>query len=467
MKSSCWRAMSARVATIVWVAPGSALLVLVVMAGVVQAAPTDGTVGAFQKISATEGGFGGSLDVDDLFGAGVASLGDVNGDGVTDVAVGVFDDDGGFNTGAVWILFLNADGTVKAEQKISETQGGFGGELSTNALFGRSVDGIGDLDGDGIPDLAVSNMGDDDGGLDRGAVWIVFLNADGTVKTEQKISDTQGGFNGTLTNSDQFGSGVADAGDVDSDGVTDLAVGAWTDDDGGSDRGAVWILFLNTDGTVKLEQKISDTQGGFGGTLDNGDQFGTSVADIGDLDGDGVTDLAVGASQDDDGGSDRGAVWILFMNSDGTVSAEQKISDTVGGFAGVLDDLDRFGWDVCGSGDLDRDGTLDLTVAARWDDDGGTNRGAVWMLLMNSDGTVRAERKISDTEGGFAGRLDDGDMFGGAVGCIGHLDGQRRTRLLVGAVGDDDGNVNAGAVWILFLQPAPGLDINGGRAPMR
>jgi hypothetical protein len=398
MKSSCWRAMSARVATIVWVAPGSALLVLVVMAGVVQAAPTDGTVGAFQKISATEGGFGGSLDVDDLFGAGVASLGDVNGDGVTDVAVGVFDDDGGFNTGAVWILFLNADGTVKAEQKISETQGGFGGELSTNALFGRSVDGIGDLDGDGIPDLAVSNMGDDDGGLDRGALS---------------------------------------------------------------------ILFLNTDGTVKLEQKISDTQGGFGGTLDNGDQFGTSVADIGDLDGDGVTDLAVGASQDDDGGSDRGAVWILFMNSDGTVSAEQKISDTVGGFAGVLDDLDRFGWDVCGSGDLDRDGTLDLTVAARWDDDGGTNRGAVWMLLMNSDGTVRAERKISDTEGGFAGRLDDGDMFGGAVGCIGHLDGQRRTRLLVGAVGDDDGNVNAGAVWILFLQPAPGLDINGGRAPMR
>ena len=469
MKSSCRRAMSARVTTIVWRALGSAALLLVVTAGVVEAPTSEGIVRTFQKISNTEGGFGGNLDPADLFGHGVASLGDVDGDGITDLAVGVFgDDDGGFNTGAVWILFLNTDGTVKAEQKISDTQGGFGGELSTNAIFGVSVDGIGDLDGDGVPDLAVGNYGDDDGGLDRGAIWIVFLNPDGTVKTEQKISDTQGGFNGTLSNSDQFGSGVADVGDLDSDGVTDLAVGVFRDDDGGSDRGAIWILFLNTDGTVKSEQKISDTQGGFGGSLDNGDQFGTSVADIGDLDGDGVTDLAVGANGDDDGGPDRGAVWVLFMNCDGTVKAEQKISDSAGGFAGVLDDTDLFGWGVAGPGDLDSDGTLDLTVAARQDDDGGPNRGALWVLFMNSDGTVRAEQKISDTEGGFKGTLDDGDFFGSAVAGIGDLNGDGGTDLVVGAIGDDDGNDVAGAVWILFLEPGvitADLDIKPGSCP--
>ena len=428
-----------------------------------------GTVVAFQKISQTEGGFGGNLDNADLFGHGVTNIGDVDGDDITDVAVGAFgDDDGGFNTGAVWILFLNSDGTVKAEQKISDTQGGLIGDLSTNAIFGVSVDGIGDLDGDGVPDLAVGNFGDDDGGLDRGAIWILFLNTDGTVKTEQKISDTQGGFNGTLSNSDQFGSGVADVGDLDGDGVTDLAVGAWTDDDGGSNRGAIWILFLNTDGTVKSEQKISDTQGGFGGTLDNGDQFGRSVADIGDLDGDGVTDLAVGANQDDDGGTDRGAVWVLFMNRDGTVNAEQKISDTVGGFAGVLDDVDWFGWGVAGPGDLDSDGTLDLTVAVRNDDDGGTRRGALWILFMNSDGTVNAEQKILDTEGGFEGTLDDDDLFGSAVAAIGDLDGDGGTDLVVGAIGDDDGNDVAGAVWILFLEPGvitADLDIKPGSCP--
>ena len=67
-----------------------------------------------------------------------------------------------------------------------------------------------------------------------------------------------------------------------------MAVGAHGDDDGGSDRGAVWILFLNSDGTVKAHQKISDTSGGFTGTLDNSDCFGESVASLGDLDGDGV-----------------------------------------------------------------------------------------------------------------------------------------------------------------------------------
>ncbi len=60
-------------------------------------------------------------------------------------------------------------------------------------------------------------------------------------------------------------------------------------------------------------QKISDTQGGFTGNLDNDDLFGNAVASLGDLDGDGVGDLAVGADADDDGGGNRGAVWILFL----------------------------------------------------------------------------------------------------------------------------------------------------------
>ncbi len=136
----------------------------------------------------------------------------------------------------------------------------------------------------------------------------------GWVLSHQKISDTEGGFTGTLDNGDWFGGSVASLGDLDGDGVGDLAVGAPLDDDGGFFRGAVWVLFLDKDGTVKSHQKISDTEGGFTGTLDDGDVFGSSVGSLGDLDGDGVGDLAVGAAQDDDGGGNRGAVWVLFLD---------------------------------------------------------------------------------------------------------------------------------------------------------
>src|SRR5262249_23849146 len=158
--------------------------------------------------------------------------------------------------------------------------------------------GLGDLDGDGIEDLAVGAPTDDDGGTDQGAVWVLFLNASGTVKAQQKISETAGNFGSGLDPTDEFGLGLSSLGDLDSDGLVDLAVGSPGDDDGGSGQGAVWILFLDTDGTVKAKQKISETVGGLGGVLDTGDELGWSVSSMGDLDGDGGRDLAVGALRD-------------------------------------------------------------------------------------------------------------------------------------------------------------------------
>ena len=96
-------------------------------------------------------------------------------------------------------------------------------------------------------------------------------------------------------------------------------MGAAKDDDGPSDAGAVWILFQIAEGTVKSNQKISATQGGFTWALSSSDAFGMSIANIDDLDGDTVMDIAVGAFQDGDG-----AVWILLLNTDGTVKTTRK-----------------------------------------------------------------------------------------------------------------------------------------------
>jgi len=438
----------------------SAILVTIILSGGIlgdydisaQALPSDGTVKDEQKISDTSGNFNGGLIDSDRFGESLANIGDLNEDGVTDLAVGaVRDDDGGTDRGAIWILFMNSDGTVKSEQKISNTEGNFAGVLDDVDLFGTSPANIGDLNEDGVTDIATGALFDDDGGTDRGAVWILFMNSDGTVKDEQKISDTEGGFDGVLADSDFFGRSVASLGDLNEDGVTDLAVGANGDDDGGSIRGAVWILFMNSDGTVKDEQKISDLEGGFDGVLADGDNLGRSVASLGNLDESDGADLVVGAAGDEDGGPDRGAIWILFMNSDGTVKSEQKISDTEGGFDGVLADVDRFGSSVASMGDLNEDGIKDIAVGAQNDDDGGFDKGATWILFMNSDGTVKSEQKISDTEGGFDGVLSDRDFFGASVASIGDLNDDGVMDLAVGANADEDGGPDRGAIWILFL----------------
>jgi hypothetical protein len=407
-----------------------------------------------EKISDSKGGFDGNLNNGDQFGSAIASIGDLESDGVNDLAVGApFDDDNGENRGAVWILFMDADGSVDLEQKISDDEGGFLGDLDNDDRFGSAIATIGDLNNDGVLDLAVGAPRDDDSGDDQGAIWILFLDALGRVRQNQKISELAGDFDGNLSSGDLFGGAVANIGDVDIDGVTDLAVGAPQDDDGGNNKGAVWVLFMNSDGTVKAEQKISETDGNFDGNLDSDDRFGSALAGIGDLNGDGVSDLAVGANQDDDGGSNRGAVWILFMNTDGTVSSNQKISQNRGEFNGDVGDGDLFGSSISGIGDLDGDGIIELAVGAPQNDDDGPNRGATWILFMDNSGEVRSEVKIS-SDNNFDGNLSDGDQFGSALTQLRDLDGDGVNDIAVGAPFDDDGGTDRGAVWVLFMKRA-------------
>ena len=232
-----------------------------------------------------------------------------------------------------------SDGTVASLAKIDDSTA-IGPTLTNFDNFGSSVVSIGDLDGDGVTDLAVGASGDDTNGSGRGAVHILFMDTDGSVKSSTKIADnTNGGP--TLTNYDYFGWSVTSLGDLNGDGVTDLAVGARGDDTNGTYRGAVHILFMDTDGSVKSSTKIDDSTAN-GPTLADGDNFGSSVVSIGDLDGDGVTDLAVGAVYDNTNGTYRGAVHILFMNTDGSVKSTTKIASNTNG-GPTLADYDLFG----------------------------------------------------------------------------------------------------------------------------
>ncbi|WP_158269137.1 T9SS type B sorting domain-containing protein [Kordia periserrulae] len=331
--------------------------------------------------------------------------------------------------------------------------GNFTGNLDINDNFGISIDYIGDLDGNGINDVAVGAYTDDDGGIDKGAVWILFLDANNQVLSHTKISDTSGNFTGTLDPDDRFGGAVAFLGDLNNDGRIELAVGADYDGDGGFWHGAVWILSLNNDGTVFSHSKISDTQGGFTGFINGDAIFGTDIENIGDLNGDGIQDLAVGSRRDADGGSRRGAVWILFMNADFTVNSFQKISDTQGNFFEPLDFEDYFGGSVVNIGDLDQDGVTDIVVGAYRDDDQISNSGSFYVLFLNANGTVKDYQKVSNLVGGLNGTLTVNALFGESIDGVVDIDNDGKIEIVVGALQQQNPTLSSqtGAFFLIEL----------------
>lgn len=100
------------------------------------------------------------------------------------------------------------------------------------------------MNGDGIPDLASGAPDDDDGAANAGAFWILMMKTDGKIDGWQKVSASAGGFNGNLEADDHFGAAISGVGNLDSNELTDLAVGAPGRDDAGEDKGAFWILFM-------------------------------------------------------------------------------------------------------------------------------------------------------------------------------------------------------------------------------
>jgi cysteine-rich repeat protein len=438
-----------------------------------------GVAQSVQKLSDTMGDLSGAgnpqnlLSQDELFGIDATGLGDVDGDGLPDLAVGSCMSLSCLGAkGQAWVLLMDADGTVAdaAGGRVKLTDGSGGGpSLAEGDSFGVAMAALGDLDGDEIPDLAIGARGDDDGGNNRGAVYMTWLAADGTLRRHMKISDAEGELSGPgnpgglLADDDLFGFSIARLGDLDGNGVEDLAASAAGDDGGGTDRGAVWILRMNRLGRVAAATRIGDPDV----PLLDGDRFGSGLASVGDLNGDGVPDLAVGAFLDDtvngtaSAGATRGAVYIVFLDADGTLHDTDppvKIADgTTGGMpassgGGPLDGPDMFGSRVAALGDLDGDGVMDLLVGALQDDDGGPLRGAAYVLFLDGQAAVCGNGALDPV---FE-ECDDGNTTSGD-GCSATCLDEDALFLAGTAAGDGDVSLEIEGVNTT-VSPAPGDD---------
>ncbi len=403
--------------------------------------------------------------------------------------------------------FESGESTYQAEGfvKIENGLGGLIADLEEGDRFGRDHDALGDLNGDGVIDYVIGARSDDDGAIDAGAVYILFMNNDGTVLSNQKISMLEGGFNETLTAGNWFGYGVAGIGDYNDDGIPDIAasspvppnnslyiiylnedgtvkdyvknenitaqgltaIGDINNDnkidlvacnpgsnDGGLSRGAIDILFFDDSSQVISASivTISSTQGNFGSGLEDRDQFGgREVAMLGDLDRDGSIELAVGAFMSDGG---KGAIWILSLDpTNFNVISKTKISEGLNGFTETLDvELNsngsygaQFGHAMCAVGDFDGDGITDLITGANQQ-----NEGMGYVLYLNADKTVKSIEKISATEGGFDLMLGVQDRFARSISYVGDL---KNDGSIAVNFGGGVGLGGTGSLYTLFFRP--------------
>lgn len=318
--------------------------------------------------------------------------------------------------------------------KIENGSAGLNSNIASGDIFGQDHDLAGDVNGDGIKDIVVGSRTADDGGTNNGAVHILFMNSDGTVQGNQKISMLEGGFTGTLATGNNFGYGVAGIGDYDNDGVPDIAVAAPLIEP------TVYILHLNSDGTVKSHVKNENINC-------------LGITAVGDLDHDGRVDLVACDPSSDIDGANIGAIRILFFDSTSTVIEAQTklINPSSGGFGTGLTAGDQFGGrEVAMLGDIDNDGTKEMAVGA-FRSDGG--KGAIWMLSIDSTTfDVVSKLRISEGENGFLDTLSaatnpngsDGAQFGHALARVGDLNGDGVPDLMTGANQNSIG-------YILFL----------------
>ena len=350
------------------------------------------------------------------FGYSVATAGDVNGDGYSDVIIGAPYYDDTYTDGGATYVYHGSDTGLSETPDWTSFVGGLGVE---NSEFGYSVATAGDVNGDGFTDVVI---GAPRWTSDQGIVFFFLGSSSGLNSWIQAVGSAL---------PRRLGCSVATAGDVNGDGYSDVIVGGELGSQGEASEG--WV-------GVKLGCPIGVSDGFFwvGESNNAYARFGNSVGTAGDVNGDGYSDIIVGAYQYSHGESFEGGAFVWFGSAEGlgpNGTPENADWSVESDQAAAL-----FGRCVATAGDVNGDGYSDVIVGANLYDNGEANEGRAFVYHGSASGLATAPGWTSP---------DGGDSeYGLSIAAAGDVNGDGYSDFIVGAPYYDTGLSNVGAAYV-------------------